>query len=121
MSGSIYDLDVNALRLDLKDLEDSEEGMAYPDTHNHNSEVTLSGVTYSRSLEIINGYTVTFENGNYSVKCAGANHNLGDVKNVNSVSLIIGNAAGLIVKTIGSIVTEQDKTDIINGVWGYTR
>lgn len=96
VSGSLYELDVDVFRLALKDIEDSEEGMAQPDTHRHSTESTLSGVTYARQFEIINGYTVTFENGSYTVRCVGANHNIGDVKNVNSVSLIIGNSAGLI-------------------------
>lgn len=103
ISGSLYELDVDAFRLELKDIEDSEEGMAFPDTHRHNTEVTLSGVTYARTFEIINGYTVTFENGTYTVRCVGANHNLADVKNVNSVSLIIGNSAGLVVPTGGVV------------------
>lgn len=103
ISGSLYELDVDAFRLELKDIEDSEEGMAFPDTHRHNTEVTLSGVTYARTFEIINGYTVTFENGSYTVRCVGANHNLADVKNVNSVSLIIGNSAGLVVPTGGVV------------------
>lgn len=96
VSGSLYELDVNWLRLQLKDIEDNGDGIAFEDTHRHNSAVTLSGTTYARTLEIINGYTVTFEDGSYSVRCVGANHNIGDVKNVNSVSLIIGNSAGLI-------------------------
>lgn len=97
LSGSRYQLDVNAFRLVLKDLEDSEDGQVWPTTHNHNTELVLSGVTYARSFEIINGYTVEFENGMYSVTCIGANHNIADVKTVNSVSLIIGNSAGMIV------------------------
>jgi len=111
LGGSLYELDVDQFRLDLKDIEDSEDGMSFPDTHRHNTEVVLSGVTYARTLEIINGYTITFENGNYSVKCVGANHNIGDVKNVNSVSLIIGNAAGLISVSSGSgLSTEEHDT-----------
>jgi len=117
VSGSLYELDVDQFRLDLKDIEDSEEGMSFPDTHRHNTEVMLSGVVYARTLEIINGYMVEFENGQYTVRCVGANHNLGDVKVGNSVSLIIGNAAGLIVKVSGSGVTEQDKLDIADRVW----
>ena len=97
VGGGVYELDVNQFRLDLKDWEDSEEGIVMPATHNHNTTVTLSGVVYARTLEIINGYTVEFEDGNYTVKCVGANHNLGDVKVVNSVSLLIGNSAGLVV------------------------
>jgi hypothetical protein len=106
----LYELDVNEFRLALKDIEDSEEGMSFPDTHRHNTEAILSGTTYARQLEIINEYTVTFENGNYSVKCVGANHNIGDVKNYNSVSLIIGNSAGMVVG--GGGITQEDKEEI---------
>lgn len=120
VTGSLYELDVDELRLDLKNLEDSEEGMAFPATHSHNTQVTLSGVTYVRTFEVINGYTVEFENGTYSARCVGANHNIGDVKVVNSVSLIIGNSAGMIVSVVGSGVTEQDKADIVDLVWGET-
>ena len=110
VSDSLYELDVNELRLALKNIEYSEEGLSFPDTHRHNTEAMLSGVTYARQLEIINGYTVTFENGNYSVRCVGANHNLGDVKNYNSVSLIIGNSAGMVVGSGG--ITQEDKEEI---------
>ncbi len=105
LGGGVYELDVDAFRLALKDLEDSEVGMAFPATHRHNTEVTLSGVTYARTVEMINGYTVSFENTGtpYVVSCVGANHNLGDVTNFDGgMSLLIGNSAGLIVKTIGS-------------------
>lgn len=117
LGGAAYQLDVDAFRLALKALEDTPEGMAAPDTHRHNTEVTLSGVTYARTVEVLAPYTVTFEDGQYVVSCVGANHNLADVKTLNQVSLIIGNSAGLIVKAVGSGVTAQDKTDIIDGVW----
>jgi hypothetical protein len=111
LGGLLFQLDVNAFRLALKDLEDSEEGQVWPTTHNHNTELTLSGVTYARSFEIINGYTVEFENGMYSVACVGANHNIADVKVMNSVSLIIGNSAGLIaVAGAGSTAGEIRST-----------
>ena len=116
LGNSIYELDVNQFRLDLDNLEDDEAGIIFDKTHNHNTALTLSGTTYARSLEIINGYKVEFENGSYTVKCSGANHNIGDVKTVNSVSLIIGNSSGLISVATGSGVTEQDKADIIQGV-----
>lgn len=97
ISGALWEFDVDEFRLALKDIEDSPEGMAYPDTHSHNTEVTLSGVTYARTFEIINGYTVTFEptGSPWTASCTGANHNIADVKNVNHVSLIIANSAGL--------------------------
>ena len=110
ISGSLYELDVDDFRLVLKDIEDSAEGMAFPDTHRHSTAATLSGVTYARIIEIINGYTLTFEDTGtpYVVRCVGANHNLADVKTVNNVSLIVGNAAGLIT---GSGMTAGE-------VWG---
>lgn len=112
VSGVLYELDVDVLRLALKTIEDSDEGINFPDTHRHNTEVTLSGVTYARTFEVVNGYTVSFENTGtpYVVSCVGANHNLGDVTNFDGgMSLIIGNSAGLIVKSVGSgLSSEQD-------------
>ena len=111
ISGVLFELDVNAFRLALKDLEDSAEGMPFPDTHRHNTELVLSGTTYARSVEIINGYTVAFEDvgSHYTVRCVGANHNIADVLIFNDVNLIIGNSAGLQIVTSGSgLSTEQD-------------
>lgn len=112
LSGVVYELDVNWLRLQFKDLEDSPEGMAFPDIHRHVAPITLSGVTYSRFVEIINGYTITFEDvgSHYTVNCTGANHNLADVTNFDTVNLVVNNSAGLIVTSGGSggLTTEQD-------------
>lgn len=116
VSGTLYELDVDAFRLNLKTLEASAIGQAYDDIHRHSTEKVLSGVTYARFVEIINGYTIEFEDGQYVVRCVGANHNLADVKVANQVSLIIGNSAGLITVVSGSGVTAQDKEDIIAGV-----
>lgn len=119
ISGTIYELDVNWLRLQLKSLEDSPEGISYPDTHRHNTEVVLSGVTYARTVEIINGYTITFEEtlSHYTIRCAGANHNIADVLNPGMNNLIISNSAGLQTVTSGSGVTLQDMLDIATKVW----
>jgi hypothetical protein len=99
VSAGLYELDVETFRLALRDIEDGEDGMAFPDTHRRNAPVTLAGATYAQTFEIINGYTVTFEatGSPWTARIVGANHNIGDVKNVNHVSLIIGNSAGLIV------------------------
>lgn len=105
ITGTLYELDTDQFRLDLKALEDDEEGMPFPDTHRHNTEVTVVGVTYARVIEIINGYSVTFENGSYSVRLAGSNNNIFDVENgilnQNTVQIISQNAAGLIVSEGG--------------------
>jgi len=116
LGGGVYELDINQFRLDLKDLEESE-GITFQDTHSHNSEVTIGGFTLSRVVEIINGYTITFEDGQYAVNLVGANSNISDVTNVNQVSIRSQNSAGLITVTSGSGVTSQDKEDIITGVW----
>lgn len=92
----IYELDLNAFRLTLKDLEDDEAGIPHLDTHNHNTEVDVGGLTLARVVEIINGYTVTFEDDQYAVNLVGANSNVGDVINVNQVSVRSFNSAGMI-------------------------
>lgn len=124
IGGTLYELDTDEFRLALKSIEDSEEGMPFPDTHRHNTEVTVAGVTYARTIEIINGYSVEFENGQYTVKLVGSNNNIFDVENgilqQNYVQIIPTNAAGLITVVQGSGVTEQDKTDIATAVWADT-
>lgn len=106
ISGTIYELDSNAFRLELKDWEDSEVGMPMDDTHRHNTEVTIAGVTYARTIEIINGYSIEFEDGQYTVIIVGSNNNFHDVLNgilaQNQVQVIPSNSAGLITVDIGS-------------------
>lgn len=122
VSGLLYELDVNDLRLALKDLEDDVSGMTLPDTHRHNTEVTLAGITFARTFEIINSYMVEFDDSvvsGYTVRCVGANHNLSDVKVLNSVSLIIGNSAGLII-TDGSGTAPPTPAEIANAVWAHS-
>ena len=96
----IRELNINTFRLRLKDLEDDAEGQVWATTHNHNTTVSVGGVTLARVVEIINGYTVTFENGSYAVNLVGANSNIGDIVNLNTVSIRAANSAGLIQATI---------------------
>ena len=113
-SPEIRGLNLNTFRLDLKDLEDDAWGMPFPDTHRHNTEVTLGGITLARTLEIINGYTVTFENGQYAVEAKEANSNIADVMNVNQVSLRTFNSAGLITVTSGSGLSTEEHTQLMS-------
>lgn len=110
VSGTLYDLDVNQFRLDLKDLEDDSAGMPFPATHNHNTEVTIVGTTYARFVEILPPYSVEFEDGQYTVTLSGANNNIFDVAGgilvQNQVQVIPSNSAGLIVTT-GSSTAEN--------------
>jgi hypothetical protein len=92
----IREMNLDWFRYQLKGLEDDPEGMPFPDTHRHNTEATVAGLTLARVVEIINDYTVTFEDGQYAVNLVGANSNVGDVVNVNQVSVRSFNSAGLI-------------------------
>jgi len=113
LGGGIYEMDTDAFRLALKDAEDSEDGMAFPDTHRHNTAVTVGGITLAHVLEIINGYTITFEDGQYAVNLKNTNNNIPDVTNVNQVSLRSFNSAGLqIVETGVSGLTPSESADL---------
>ena len=100
LGGVGYRLDIESFRNDLKNIEDSEEGIIHPETHTRNAPSILSGVTYAQLFKVINNYTITFQNTGipYVVFPVGANHNIGDVTNFDGgMSLVIGNSAGLIV------------------------
>ena len=117
MPTEIRELDLDWFRLQLKSLEDDTEGMPFPKTHTHNTEVSLGGLTYARVVEILDPYTITFEDGQYAVSLVGANSNVGDKTNVNQVSVRSNNAAGLIstplieYSSFGGGVT----IDVVNG------
>jgi hypothetical protein len=119
LSGSSYELDVNDFRLALKDIEDNTDGMAFLQTHNHNPPVNVGGVVLARVVEIINGYTVTFEDvgSPYSVSLVGCNNNIPDVVNLNNVSIRSNNSAGL-VQLDGS---SGSASDIADAVWAKSK
>lgn len=116
----IYELNLNEFRMWLHDEQDSEEGMVNPDIFTHNTEVELGGITFARVLRIINGYTVTFENGLYAVNLIGANSNVADVTNVNNVSVRPYNSAGLISSPDIEYTSFNERVtiDVANGVSG---
>jgi hypothetical protein len=120
VSGTLYELDTDTFRLDLKNLEDDEVGMAFPDTHRHNTSVTVAGVTYARFIEIINGYSLTFEDGQYSVRLTGSNNNFFDVENgilnQNQVQVIPGNSAGLITISSGSGLSTEEHDQLMKAL-----
>jgi hypothetical protein len=91
----VRELDLNIFRLELKALEAGITGITFLDTHQHNPPVTVGGVTLARVVEIINEYTITFEDGQYAVNISGGNSNVGDVVNQNQVSVRSANSAGL--------------------------
>lgn len=114
----IRSLDVNQFRKDLNAIQASEDGIPLDTTHTHNAPVTVGGVTLARVVEIINGYTITFENGAYAVNLTGANNNISDVVNLNTVSIRSANSAGLIEgnisdQTVEGIYSVQDVLKLI--------
>ena len=119
VSGTFYTYDTNAGRIAMNVLNASEDGMVFPDINSHNTEVTIVGAVYAKTIEIINGYNITFENIASSVQLEGSNNNMwdigGGILNQNLVQVIPTNAAGLIVGA--GAVTEQDKLDIADRVW----
>lgn len=108
----VRELDLNWFRAQLKDLEDSENGQIFPDTHRHETTSTLSGIVFAHKLEIINGYTVTFEDGQYVVHLVNANSNVMDVRNPNQVSVGSANSAGLIIAE----GTETDLQPVLDAI-----
>jgi len=105
VSGTLYELDTDQFRLDLKSLEASEDGMPFSKTHDHNTQYEVAGVTYARSIEILSPYSVEFEDGAYSVRLTGSNNNIFDIQNgilvQNQVQVIPTNSAGLVAVSTG--------------------
>ena len=108
----IRSLNLDAFRQELKTNEASEDGAPYTDTHSHVAPISVGGVALARVVEILEPYTVTFEDGQYAVNLIGANSNVGDRVNVNQVSVRSANSAGL---TYSKEVEDQSFTD--SRVW----
>jgi hypothetical protein len=92
----IRELDADTFRFALKDLEDDIDGMPFLDTHRHTAGTSIGGVNIAKIVEIINGYTITFEDDIYAVSIVGANTNILDSTNLNSVSVRSANSVGLV-------------------------
>ncbi len=112
ISGTLYELDTNQFRLDLADIQDSEDGMWADTIFTHNTEVTVAGTTFARIIEIINGYSVEFTpDSQFSVRLAGSNNNIFDVENgilvQNQVQVIAQNSAGLVA--VGGLSPTQQQ------------
>lgn len=116
VSGTLYELDTEAFRLILKDLEDNETGIAFSDTHSRAEPVTVAGTTYVQSLVILPPYRIRFEDGQYSVRLINSNNNIFDVEAgilfQNQVQVIPGNAAGLIITNIGSGLSAAEQAQL---------
>jgi hypothetical protein len=123
VSGTLYSLDTDQFRKDVMTLLASEPYIWMPDAYIHNTEVTVAGTTFARTLEFINGYSVQFEftGSQYSVRLEGSNNNIFDVENgilvpTSLVTVIPTNSAGLILNAQSSL-QPGDITDIADAVW----
>jgi len=114
----VYQLDSNVFRIALKDAEDNEAGMPFPPTHRHNTVVVIDGLSYARTIEVLEPYTVEFEDGQYQVNIIGSNNNIHSRRVPNSVSLVPNNSAGLVVVTTAPA---PSATDIATAVWNHTQ
>lgn len=100
-SGTLYRLDTDQLRKDLKAWEASTQGRWLTKTHDHVTEITVAGTTFARFVVILAPYSIEFQDGQYSVILEGSNNNIFDVQNgilqQNQVQIISNNSAGLVV------------------------
>lgn len=97
ISAGEYELDIGDMWTWLHDIMDDVDGAAHEDCFENTAPKTLSGTTFARVLEIINGYTITFEDLQYRVTLVGGNSNIQDVTNKNQVSVTAIVSGGLVV------------------------
>lgn len=129
VSGTLYELNTETLRNGLNDLMDDERYMWMDDYAIRNAPVTVAGTTFAQTIEIVNGYSVEFDDtpGAYTVRLAGSNNNLFDVENSilapNQVNVIATNSAGLIVTQSGDNVDTDAVIQVVEdwGVINYSK
>ena len=124
VSGTLWDFDTDVQRKAMWDLLSSEPYIWMDEAFIHNTEVTDAGVTYARTLEMINGYSITLEDTGsaYTANFVGSNNNFFDIENsiLNPTPLVTiqsNNSAGLQTVVSGSGVTPGDVTDIKNAIF----
>lgn len=113
-----YEMDTNDFRLAVLDRLDDSDGIVFDDVFNHNTTVTLGGIDYARLIEVINGYTITFDDtgGGWIANLVGSNNNILDVTNLTAVQVRSNNSAGLIQVTSGSGLS-QDQDDRLTALF----
>lgn len=109
----IRELDLDAFRRELGELQASDEGMPFPTNHNHTPPFDSGGVTLARVVAVLSPYVVTFEDGLYNVDIVGGNSNLRDRQVKNQVGINTANSAGLVVVQ-GASVTEAAHVSLIS-------
>lgn len=113
VTGTLYKMDTEVdFRQVINAIMAGEEGIVFDDPIRHNTEVTVAGTTYARTIEVINGYSVTFTpNSQWTVRLEGSNNNIFDVENgilnQNQVQVIPTNSAGLIVTDTSGLTAAE--------------
>jgi hypothetical protein len=111
----IREININEFKKELSALQATEEGMPFDTAYTNTAPVTIGGITLARVIEIINNYTIEFEDGQYTVNVTGGNSNFSDVKVQNQVSVNTFNSAGLVA------LTAADVAEVSGGVWDEAR
>jgi len=113
----VYQLNLEWFYREVTDLQDDQSGSPYVDAAYNTAPVNVGGVLLARVIQIINGFSVEFEDGQYAVNLTGANTNLQDVAIVNQVSIRPNNSAGL--QDLGVLLQAayggRVHVDVING------
>ena len=114
VSGTKWTFDTNVQRKAIMALLASEAYIWMDDAFVHNTEVTVAGVTYARTLEMVNSYSLTLENTGsaYSADFQGSNNNFFDIENgiLNPTPLVTvqsNNSAGLQTVATGGLTAGQ--------------
>jgi len=121
VSGTLYEMDTEVdFRQKINAIMDDEDGIVFEDPISHNTPVTVAGTTFARTIEMINGYSITFTpDSQWSVRYAGSNNNLFDVENgilnQNQVQVISANSGGLIESGISGLTASESTK--LNEMW----
>mgnify|MGYP003646437625 CR=1 FL=1 len=108
LGNGVYKLDLEGCHQELRRLEwEFSEGLSRLQILDYIPPLEAGGVIYARFVLLTNGYTVTFEDGQYAVNLVGANTNIHDNTNVNQVSIRPTNSAGL-----------QDLSTLLSSAYG---
>jgi len=118
-SPEIRRLDLSVFHNNVRQLEDTEEGIIFQTEGRPTGlsgiiaktpEKSFGGTTLPQVIELINNYNVVFEDGLYAVNVEGGNTNLNDRTIKNQVSLSVSNSAGLVNGDITDQIVEGDES-----------
>jgi hypothetical protein len=115
-------MDTDVIKRAMMVVLSSEDYVWMDDSFIHNTEVTVAGTTFARTIEVINSHSITLEDTSlaYSVRMINSNNNMFDIENsimnpTPLVTVVSTNSAGLVVT--GSAVLPGDVADIADAVW----